>query len=245
MTRLAGKIAIITGAGRGIGRAIAVTFAREGCAVAVADVNEEFARETVTAIEETGGICIAVTGDVSKQGDILKMRETVEGKLGGIDILVNNAGVFTSTAADACTEAEWDWIMNINLRGQFFLSQAVLEPMKRRGGGAIVNMSSMAGKIGGIVGSVPYSVSKAGVVCLTKALARHWGKYAIRVNAIAPGVIETEMTKSHPESFWINAPIARKGTPEEVADCALFLASDESRYITGKTIDVNGGMYMD
>ena len=170
------------------------------------------------------------------------MRQTLEA-FGRIDILVNNAGIFSYTRIDACTEEEWDRMMAVNLKGPFLCAQAVMETMKTQRSGRIINLGSLAGQVGGIVASAPYSASKAGVMCLTKSLARVLGEYGITVNSIAPGVAATEMAKNHPD-MTDQIPLGRVADASEIASAILFLASEEGRYLTGATLDVNGGIRM-
>jgi 3-oxoacyl-[acyl-carrier protein] reductase len=170
------------------------------------------------------------------------VKQTLD-SFGRIDILVNNAGVFSYTRIEDCAEEEWDRMMAVNLKGPFLCSQAVMPAMKAQRYGRIINLGSLAGQVGGLVASAPYSASKAGVMCLTKSLARALGPYGVTVNAIAPGVVATEMAKNHPD-MTSQMPLGRVAQPEDIANVALFLASDESAYITGATLNANGGMFM-
>ena len=243
--KLQNKAAIVTGGGQGIGRAVCHAFAAEGARVAVIDLNPDTAQQVASELTATGADALAIQGDVSKQSDIDDIvRRTVD-RFGGVDILVNNAGLGLFRSVEVCTEEEWDRTLGINLKGPFLLAQAVIPHMKARQAGAIVNMVSLAGKIGGIVAGAPYSVSKAGLECLTKCLAREFAPFGIRSNAISPGIIDTPMAANHPQSFVDTIPLGEKGRPEDVAACAVFLASDDARHITGETIDVNGGLLMD
>jgi 3-oxoacyl-[acyl-carrier protein] reductase len=170
------------------------------------------------------------------------VNQTLEA-FGRIDILVNNAGIFSYTRIEDCSESEWDRMMAVNLKGTFLCSQAVMDEMKKQKFGRIINFGSLAGQVGGLVASAPYSASKAGVMCLTKSFARVLGEYGVTVNSIAPGIVDTEMAKNHPD-MTAQIPLGRKATPEEVANAVLFLASEEGRYLTGVTLDVNGGIRM-
>lgn len=239
--KLQHKTALITGAGRGIGRAIAECFAREGAHVAIADMDPDAARATAAAIGALG-----LEMDVSSKASVRAGTRRVLDEFGSIDILVNNAGYLVYTTFESCSEADWDRMVDVNMKGPFLCAQAVIPAMKARRQGVIVNMTSLAAKTGGLAAGPPYAAAKAGVLTLTIGLARALAPYLIRVNAIAPGVIDTAMTAA-PEHDQLKAsiPLGGAGQPEDVAHCALFLASDDARHITGETIDVNGGLYMD
>ena len=239
--KLQHKTALITGAGRGIGRAIAECFAREGARVAIADMDPDAARATAAAIGALG-----LEMDVSSKASVCAGTRRVLDEFGSIDILVNNAGYLVYTTFESCSEADWDRMVDVNMKGPFLCAQAVIPSMKARRQGVIVNMTSLAAKTGGLAAGPPYAAAKAGVLTLTIGLARALAPYLIRVNAIAPGVIDTAMTAA-PEHDQLKAsiPLGGAGQPEDVAHCALFLASDDARHITGETIDVNGGLYMD
>ena len=241
--KLQHKTALITGAGRGIGRAIAERFAREGARVAVADIDPNTANATATAI---GPEALGLAMDVSSKAAVLAGTAQVLDEFGQLDILVNNAGYLVYTTFESCSEENWDRMVDINMKGPFLCAQAVIPHMKARRQGAIINMTSLAAKTGGLAAGPPYAAAKAGVLTLTIGLARALAPDQIRVNAIAPGVIDTAMT-SAPEHDQLKAsiPLGCPGQPEDVANCALFLASDDARHITGETIDVNGGLYMD
>lgn len=239
--KLQHKTALITGAGRGIGRAIAECFAREGACVAIADMDPDAARATAAAIGALG-----LEMDVSSKASVRAGTRRVLDEFGSIDILVNNAGYLVYTTFESCSEADWDRMVDVNMKGPFLCAQAVIPSMKARRQGVIVNMTSLAAKTGGLAAGPPYAAAKAGVLTLTIGLARALAPFGIRVNAIAPGVIDTAMTAA-PEHDQLKAsiPLGGAGQPEDVAHCALFLASDDARHITGETIDVNGGLYMD
>lgn len=239
--KLQHKTALITGAGRGIGRAIAECFAREEACVAIADMDPDAACATAAAI---GALGLAM--DVSSKASVLAGTSRVLEEFGQIDILVNNAGYLVYTTFESCSEADWDRMVDVNMKGPFLCAQAVIPSMKARRQGAIVNMTSLAAKTGGLAAGPPYAAAKAGVLTLTIGLARALAPHQIRVNAIAPGVIDTAMTAA-PEHDQLKAsiPLGGAGQPEDVANCALFLSSDDARHITGETIDVNGGLYMD
>ena len=241
--RLEGQVAIVTGGGGGIGKATCLAFAREGADIVIPEVNIANAEAAASEIHALGRKCEVIETDVSNGDSVRKMVRQTLNEFGRIDILVNNAGIFSYTRIDACTEEEWDRMMAVNLKGPFLCSQAVMETMKAQRSGRIINLGSLAGQVGGIVASAPYSASKAGVMCLTKSLARVLGEYGITVNSIAPGIAATEMAKNHPD-MRAQIPLGRVADASEVASAILFLASDEGRYLTGATLDVNGGIRM-
>lgn len=241
--RLEGQIAIVTGGGGGIGKATCLAFAREGADIVIPEVNLANAEAAAAEIQALGRKCEVIETDVSNGDSVRKMVRRTLDEFGRIDILVNNAGIFSYTHIDACTEEEWDRMMAVNLKGPFLCSQAVMETMKAQRSGRIINLGSLAGQVGGIVASAPYSASKAGVMCLTKSLARVLGEYGITVNSIAPGIAATEMAKNHPD-MRAQIPLGRVADASEVASAILFLASEEGRYLTGATLDVNGGIRM-
>lgn len=239
------RTAIVTGGGQGIGRAICGIFAEEGASVVVADIEESNAEETARQLNRNGHRARAVRTDVSVGAEISALVDETVRDLGRVDILVNNAGLALFRSVEQCTEEEWDRVMAVNLKGPFLLAKAVLPRMKAQKSGAVINLASVAGKTGGVVSGAPYSVSKAGIECLTKSLARELAPHGVRVNAIAPGIIDTALTAHHDQSFVDAIPLGGKGEPRDVAEAALFLASDRSRHITGEILDVNGGLLMD
>ncbi|MEM2935765.1 MAG: SDR family NAD(P)-dependent oxidoreductase [Candidatus Bathyarchaeia archaeon] len=247
--RLDSKVAIVTGAGRGIGRAIALALAREGADVVVNDVDLQSAEATANEVRAMGRRALSIVADVSNRKEVTKMVETTIKAFGKIDILINNAGIFSSIPLEDITEENWDRMMRINLKSVFLCSQAVMSLMKRQRSGKIVNIASLAGKVGGIVAGADYAASKAGVICLTKSLAKQLAPYGINVNAVAPAWIETGMMKDWPketrDSILRQIPLGRFGKPEEVAETVVFLVSDEAGFVTGATIDINGGILMD
>ncbi|MCG9127674.1 SDR family oxidoreductase [Candidatus Poribacteria bacterium] len=241
--RLDGRVAIVTGGGGGIGKATCLAFAREGADIVIPEVNITIAESASEEIAALGRRCVVIETDVADGESVRNMVDKTLGEFGKIDILVNNAGIFSYTRIDACSEKEWDRMLAVNLKGPFLCSQAVMETMKEQQFGRIINLGSLAGQVGGIVASAPYSASKAGVMCLTKSFARVLGEYGITVNSIAPGIAATEMAKNHPD-ITADIPLGRVADPSEVANVILFLASDEGQYITGATLDVNGGIRM-
>lgn len=241
--RLEGQVAIVTGGGGGIGKATCLAFAKEGADIVIPEVNIANAEAASAEITALGRQCQVIETDVADGDSVRKMVQETLDTFGRIDILVNNAGIFSYTRIDACTEAEWDRMMAVNLKGPFLCSQAVMDTMKTQRSGRIINLGSLAGQVGGLVASAPYSASKAGVMCLTKSLARVLGEYGITVNSIAPGVAATEMAKNHPD-MTDQIPLGRVADASEIASAILFLASEEGQYVTGATLDVNGGIRM-
>ena len=246
---LEGKVAIVTGGSRGIGRAIAEDLAKNGAKVVVNyNSNVDAANETVSAIEALGSEAIAVQADVSNFEQAQALAKAATEKFGQIDILVNNAGTTKDTLLMTMKEAQWDDVMNINLKSAFNMSKAVARPMvRRKQGGRIINISSVSGIIG-LPGQSNYSASKAGMIGFSKALAKELGVRHITVNCIAPGFIPTDLTSVLEESRveWImeNTPLSRMGKPEEIAYAVTFLASDRAAFITGETLRVDGGIAM-
>lgn len=245
--RLKDKVAIVTGAGAGIGRAIALLFSEEGATVVVAEILEGRGLETVSLIREKGNQALFIKTDVRDLNEIQRAVSQTVREFGRIDILVNNAGVLQYLPFVQVAEEDWDRIIDINLKGTFFFAQAAAKEMIRaRRGGKIINMSSIASEVA-IEFQSHYMASKGGVRMLTKGMALELAPYGINVNALAPGTIETEMTRQDLEDPTIREealeaiPLGRIGTPLDVARAALFLATDESDYITGEMIFVEGG----
>lgn len=246
MKLLEGKTALVTGASRGIGREIALLFAREGADVAITNIfdDEEF-RSAVNEIASVGVKAKGYVFNVAGFGESQKFVGEILNDFGKIDILVNNAGITRDTLLMRMTEEQWDAVIAVNLKSVFNLTKAILQPMLKQKGGSIINMSSVVG-VSGNAGQSNYSASKAGIIGFTKSVAKEVGSRNIRVNAIAPGFIITEMTDKLPEDVkteWINKiPLKRGGTPADVANTALYLASELSSYVSGQTIHVCGGM---
>ena len=244
--KLEGKVALITGAGSGIGQAIALRFAGEGADIAVNDIDPTSAENTAGAVRKTGRRAIAVQADVAAENQVNAMVEKTIQELGGVHILVNNAGLSSGGPAIEESLADWDRLVAIVLRGTYLCSRRVARWMVNHGGGKIVNISSNAGLKGGPNMSA-YSASKAGVISLTRTLALEWAGNNIRVNCIAPGLINTPMTQNTlvkrftPEQLLGRVPLGRMAEPDEVAKPALFFASDDSSYVTGVTLSVDGG----
>jgi 3-oxoacyl-[acyl-carrier protein] reductase len=247
--KLKDRVAIVTGAARGIGKAIAWTFAREGAKLALVDVEKEKLETLQEQIRGQGGEALTLSCDVSKVSQVKQMVDRVKKAFGRIDILVNNAGIIRRGTIETVTEEDWDRVMEVNLKGPFNCSKAVVETMKAQAYGRIVNVSSIAGKMGDITSAPGYGSSKAGLDALTKTLARQLAAYGIHVNGVAPHAIETEMSAEWPpekrKAIVDAIPLKRLGKPEDVAEAVLFLASDTAAFITGEIIDVNGGSLMD
>ncbi len=246
MKLLEGKTAIITGAARGIGRAVALTFAKHGANIAFTDmVIDDNVKSLEKELSDLGVKAKGYASDASKFDQSQDVVKQVIEHFGGVDILINNAGITRDNLLMRMTEEQWDLILNVNLKSAFNLTKAVIGPMMKQRSGAIVNMSSIVG-VGGNAGQANYSASKAGMIGLTKSTAKELGSRNIRCNAIAPGFIITEMTGKLPEKVvkeWEQSiPMKRGGTPEEVANAALFLASDLASYVSGQVMQVSGAM---
>lgn len=246
MKLLEGKTALITGASRGIGKAIALAFARQGADIAFSDLNKDENMESV--VKEVAALSVKAKGyasDASSLSDSEKLVEDVLADFGGIDILVNNAGITRDGLLMRMEEKDWDIIMAVNLKSVFNLTKAVQRSMLKQRSGSIINMSSVVG-VSGNAGQSNYSASKAGIIGFTKSIAKELGSRSIRCNAIAPGFIETEMTAALDDEVratWIkDIPLKRGGTPDDVADLCVFLGSDLSSYITGQVVNVCGGL---
>ena len=246
-----GRVALVTGAARGIGKAIALAFAREKAHVVVNDISpEKELKEVEQEVSSAFGVkCLAIRADVTQWDQTNDMVSQVERVFQRLDVLVNNAGIIRRGSIETVTEDEWDEVIRVNLKGTFNCCKAVVEIMKRQKSGRIINVSSIAGKMGDITSAPGYGPSKAGVDALTKTLARQLAQYGINVNGVAPHAIETEMSAQWSEekrkSIIEAIPLKRLGKPEDVAEAVIFLASDRADFITGEILDVNGGVLMD
>jgi 3-oxoacyl-[acyl-carrier protein] reductase len=242
--KLRNKVSIITGAGRGIGHATAVKFAREGAKVVVCDINQEWVDETVREIQRDGGEALGFKIDVTEKASIAAMVRAVVEKYGRIDCLVNNAGIVADSQLSKMTEEQFDRVIEINLKGVYNCTKAVVDIMLEQKSGVILNASSIVGLYGNF-GQTNYAASKFGVIGMVKTWARELGRKGIRTNAVCPGFIETPILKTIPEKV-LNAikervPLGRLGTPTEIANVYAFLASDDAAYINGAVIEVSGG----
>jgi 3-oxoacyl-[acyl-carrier protein] reductase len=248
---LAGRVALVTGASSGIGRATARALAECGAAVAINyHRNEAGAEQTRAGVVAAGGRAQIIQADVTRMSDVRELVHRATEELGPIDILVNNAGsLIERLKILELTEERWDEVIDLNLKSAFLCSQMVAASMMERKAGAIVNVSSIAGRNGGALGSIHYSTAKGGLITMTKGLAKELAPYNVRVNAVSPGVIDTPYHEqfSTPEAmraYVSGIPLARVGNPEEVASVIVFLASDAASYVCGETIEINGGMMM-
>ncbi|MGI5877815.1 MAG: SDR family NAD(P)-dependent oxidoreductase [Christensenellales bacterium] len=242
------RVAIITGAARGIGRAIAQALSRQGAATVIADIDAEGARRVAQEIEGSGGRALAIPADVSIPAQVADMVREAADQLGRIDILVNNAGILSATSIEALREDEWDRVMAINVKSAVFASQQALPWMIRQGWGRIINISSLSGRMGGVSAGCAYSASKAALIGLTMSLARQTAGKGITVNAVAPGTTRSDIIRrfsaEQMERIMRSIPVGRLGEPEEIAALVAFLAQDTAGFITGAVIDINGGMFM-
>jgi len=244
---LSSRVAIVTGSGQGIGREIALLLAERGASVVISDVNEATARAVAAEIESKNVKSIAVTANVTVSAEVNKLVDQALSSFGHIDILVNNAGITRDNLLMRMSEADWDLVLNINLKGAFLCTQAVIRHMMKQRWGRIVNIASVVGVIGN-AGQANYSASKAGLIGLTKSTAREVASRGITVNAVAPGFIDTGMTQKLTENvkqeFLKQIPVGYFGLPKDVANAVAFLASEEAHYITGQVLNVNGGLAM-
>jgi len=251
VTRLAGKVALVTGGGTGIGRAIAMAFAREGAAVAVAGRRLEKVKEVASAIEKQGGASLALRCDVANAKDAERAISETAKKFGKLNVLVNNAGTLSVSTVDTITEDDWDRVITVNLKGPFLMSRAALKEFRKNGGGTIVNIGSVLGLVA-MKDRAAYCASKGGVTMLTKAMALDHAHENVRVNCICPSIVETELVKGLfddseqgkrlKQSRMGTIPLGRFGRPADVADLAVFLASEESSWLTGAAIPLDGGL---
>jgi len=246
MIDLSGKVAMITGGSRGIGKAIATRFYEHGANLALVDIDADGVKSTAEGFAG-GGKAIGFAADVSAADQVESVVEQAEAQLGPIDILVNNAGLTRDGMLIRMGEGDWDLVLDVNLKGPFLMTKLVGRGMMKRRSGRIVNVASVVGLIGNR-GQANYAASKAGLIGLTKAVAKELASRGVLINAVAPGFIDTEMTKKLPESarkaLMDQIPLERLGAPEDVADAVLFLASDLASYITGQVLVVDGGMVM-
>jgi len=246
---LAGRVAIVTGAGRGMGRAVAVRLAAAGASVVVNDLSADAAQSTADQLVSSGAMAIAVVGDVSKSDMVDLMIKRSNDEYGDISILVNAAGILRRTVVFDMDEDEWDLVLNVNLKGTFLPSKAVLSSMRALGWGRIVNFSSTAGKTTSTLGGAHYTTSKHAVLGLTRHMAMEEADHGITVNAVCPGLIDTEMVQQDVDEdrlkrYTDGFPIHRLGQPAEAAELVAFLASDRAAYITGQALDLSGGDLM-
>jgi len=241
------RVALITGGGRGIGKEITLALAREGADIAICDVNKEALEETRKEIESLGRKCLIFEADVTKRDQVGEMISKILDNLKKVDILINNAGITRDSLLVRMSEVDWDAVININLKGVFNCTKAVAKPMMKQRWGRIVNIASIIG-ITGNAGQANYAASKGGIIAFTKSVAKELASRNINVNAIAPGFIQTAMTKKLPDNYREEMlkmiPLNRFGEPLDVANVALFLVSEPSSYITGHVIQVDGGMVM-
>lgn len=248
-TEFQGKVAIVTGAARGMGRAVALRLASGGASVAVNDLRLEDAQRVADELKSAGKDALAIAGDVTNSADVLRMVGQATDSLGAVHILINNAGVLRPTPVIDIEEDEWDFVVGVNMKGTYLCSRAVLPTMRSQGWGRIVNFSSTAGKNVSTVGGAHYTAAKAGILGFTRHLAKEEAGYGITVNSVCPGLIDTEMVRDtisdeRADAYAASFPIQRLGEPEEVAELVAFLASDRASYITGASLDINGGDLM-
>lgn len=246
MKKLENKVAIVTGAGRGLGRGIALRLAEEGASIVVSDVIKENAESVVQEIEALKSKGKAVVCNVAKSEDVTKLFEECILTFGKVDIIVNNAGINKDAMLHKTTDEQWDMVIAVNLTGTFYMMREAAKRMREQLSGRIINIASMSWM--GNIGQTNYSASKAGVIGMTKTAARELGGKGITANAICPGFIETDMTKSVPEKVWdimvSKIPAGYAGKPSDVGNMVVFLSSDEASYINGQVIDVSGGMIL-
>ena len=241
--RFQNQVAVITGAGRGIGKAVAQKLFAEGCKIVVIDIDAAIASDTVQSIDQTGDGSLALTCDISNKDSVAQAMSKIIEKFGTVDVLVNNAGITKDAMFHKMSLEQWQRVVDVNLTGTFLMTSAVVPYMREKKYGRIVNISSTSAY--GNIGQANYAATKAGVIGLTKTLAKELGRYGITVNTIEPGVIETDMLKSVPQSIkdgWLAVmPLARMGQPEDIANAVCFLATDEASFITGVELPVCGG----
>ncbi len=245
---LAGKTALVTGGAQGIGRAIASELARQGARVAIYDIHQEQAQATAEDLVREGAEVIAGFVDVARLDSIRAMISDAVERLGWLDIVVNNAGILSSTPVQEITEEEWDRIMTVNLKGSFFVAQLAFPYLKERPQPRIINMASLAGRMGGYESSLAYAASKGGVISMTYGLSRQYAPFGITVNSICPGPTETPMIRQWSDAqlagLLAKIPIRKICKPDHIAQTVAFLASDAAEVITGLALDINGGLYV-
>jgi len=245
--RLENKVAIITGAARGIGFSIANAISQQGATSVILDLDQEAVNTAVQKIDDAGYKAIGFKADVTNSEEVSSIFKEINSQFGQIDILVNNAGITKDGLLMKMKEADWDAVINVNLKGTFICTQKISRFMLKKRSGVIINIASVIGLMGN-AGQANYAASKGGIIALTKSSAKEFASRNIRVNAIAPGFIQTEMTKKLPQEIIDNysaaIPLSRMGNAEDVANLCVFLASDEASYITGQTIPVDGGLIM-
>lgn len=244
--RFAGRVAVVTGAAQGMGKAIATSLAEGGAAVVVADINEPEALATAESMQQASLKAVAHRCDVSSWDDVDQMFGTVNRMFGPVDILINNAGILRSTEVEAITEEEWDLVIDVNLKGAFLCSRLALASMKQKRYGKIVNVASMAGRATSTLGGAHYTAAKAGLLGLSRHLAREAAPFGICVNAVCPGIVDTPMAGSNMtpavrERVMATIPFRRFADPCEIARLVCFLVSDDASYITGASVDIHGG----
>jgi NAD(P)-dependent dehydrogenase (short-subunit alcohol dehydrogenase family) len=243
------RVAVVTGAARGIGAAIAQTLADAGFQIVIADVDGPAGEKTAAQLAATGRVAVAVRTDISVVADTRRLIAATLERFGRLDVLVNNAGICPLSSIEEVTEDLFDRVVAVNLKGTFFVSQAAIQPFKEQRYGKIINIASIGGKTGGMMPVAPYSATKAGVISLTKSFASYLAPYGVTVNAIAPGPVTTDLTRDWPAdrlaAIAEAIPFKRLARPEDIAGVAAFLASDQASYMTGEIVDVNGGLLMD
>ena len=238
------RVAVVTGSSRGIGRAVAERFAAEGAVIVLNSRSAKDLEPVAASIEQRGGKALAIAADIGDRSQVQKLFAQVLEAHGRVDILVNNAGVHQVVPFLDLTEQEWDRVMQVNLKGTFYCAQAAIPGMVKRAQGVIVNVSSVAARTGGKFPVHHYVAAKSAVIGLTRSLSNEFAPQGLRINCICPGIIATEMAREIASAFESAIPMQRVGTPDEVAEMILFLASDRSSYMTGQTVDVNGGLFM-